>query len=331
MYIKSRNIIHFYLIVLAVLLLATSCTHESDMLSSFPEVCFESEVLPVFRNSCGIAGCHDRGGESGYILNTFDGIVNSVVPGNPDVSPSYLAIISKKGEGMMPPAQPLSQDYRTLIRLWIYQGAKNTNCATVTGGTVAPPDVYNTKACFSRDILPVLLSGCAITGCHDVASHREGYVYTTYDNTKGSVRAGNPTGSKLYQVITTTSGEGRMPPSPYARLSTAAIDSVFSWIKNGALNETCGEVCDTLSVVSFNTTLWPVIQNSCRGCHSGTSPSAGIRLESYSNVAVIAANGSLSGSIKGTAPYVKMPPSGSLTACRITQFKKWIANGYPNN
>jgi hypothetical protein len=27
----------------------------------------------------------------------------------------------------------------------------------------------------------------------------------------------------------------------------------------------------------------------------------------------------------------KMPPSGSLSACRIRQFESWISNGYPDN
>jgi hypothetical protein len=122
-----------------------------------------------------------------------------------------------------------------------------------------------------------------------------------------------------------------MPPSSYSRLSAAAVDSIFSWIKNGALNETCNVACDTVSTISYTVTLLPIIQNSCKVCHSGTSPSAGIRLETYANAAAIAANGTLMGSLKGTAPNVKMPPGSSLTTCQITQFKKWIANGYPNN
>ena len=331
MHTGRKNPIHALLIILPLFFLAVSCKHDSNMLDGFPEVCFENQVLPIFQNSCGMAGCHDTGGEAGYVLNNFDGIKNSVVAGDPEGSASYRAITSNGGEGMMPPSQPLSQENRTLIRLWIYQGANNTVCATRTDGTVQVPDFYNAKACFTRDILPVLVSGCAIVGCHDAVSHKEGYTYTSYANTIGSVRAGYPGSSKLYQVITTASGENRMPPLPYSRLTTAAIDSVFAWIKNGALNETCGELCDTVSTVGFTATLWPVIQNSCKGCHSGTSPSAGIRLENYTNVAAVAANGTLLGSLKGTPPNVKMPPGSSLTTCRITQFSKWIVAGYPNN
>lgn len=331
MQIDNRKPFQSLLILVGVTLLTLSCSHESDMLDSFAEVCFESDVLPVFQNSCGISGCHDGNEEANYILTSFDGIRNSVVAGDPDASPSYLALTLKGSEGMMPPGQPLSQTNRTLIRLWIYQGANNTVCPDITGGTGGQEVPVNPKACFTRDILPVLISSCASTGCHDVATHEAGLIYTSYANTMGSVRAGNPGESKLYKVITTTSGEDRMPPLPYAHLTSAAIDSVFSWIKNGALNEVCGEVCDTISPVTYTATLWPVIQNSCLGCHTGTSAGGGVRLDSYAAVAVTAGNGSLLGSLKGTAPYSKMPPAGSLTDCKITQFSKWIENGYLNN
>ena len=324
----SRSQFSFILLLVSIGFLNTACQHEADSLATFPEVCFQTDILPIFVNSCGMAGCHDSGrAASNYTFTNYAGILGSVVPGDPAASPSYKAITMNHGEGMMPPSQPLSKDNRTLIRLWIYQGANNTSCSTAGGIVPTPDPVVSTKACFTNDILPVLLSGCAISGCHDATSHRSGYTYTSYATTMGSVRAGSTANSKLYQVIK----NGEMPPSTYSRFTTATIDTIGAWIKRGALNETCSTACDTVSTISFNTTLWPIVQNSCRGCHSGTTPSGGIRLESYANVSTIAASGALMGALKGTAPHSLMPPGSALSVCKITQFKKWIANGYPNN
>jgi hypothetical protein len=110
----------------------TSCTHKSDI-SGLPVVCFERDILPIYTNSCAISGCHDgRGRESGRALNNYNDIVSTVVPGNPGGSSSYKAIISKWGENKMPPDQPISLDNRTLIRVWIEQGAMNTICTVAT-------------------------------------------------------------------------------------------------------------------------------------------------------------------------------------------------------
>lgn len=117
------------LITITILLLSASCSHKAD-LSGLPEVCFERDVLPVYTNSCAIAGCHDGGGrESHRAFNNYNDIVNTVTPGNPGASSSYQAIISKWGENKMPPGQPISLENRIMIRVWIEQGARHTVCA----------------------------------------------------------------------------------------------------------------------------------------------------------------------------------------------------------
>jgi len=118
------------LIILTIVSWITSCTHTAD-LTGLPEVCFERDVLPIYTNSCAIAGCHDgSGGESGRALNNYNDILSTVVPGNPDASSSYQAIIKTWGENRMPPDQPISLDNRTMIRVWIEQGATNPKCIT---------------------------------------------------------------------------------------------------------------------------------------------------------------------------------------------------------
>lgn len=155
----------------------TSCTHVANI-ANIPEVCFTGDVLPIFINNCAMTGCHDGGGrESRMTLNNYADISGSVIPGNPNGSRAYQAIIAKRSENMMPPRQPLSLADRTIIRLWIEQGAGQTTCPGSTGnggGTGGGGSNYVARACFSRDILPVLVSRCATANCHDAVSHKGG-------------------------------------------------------------------------------------------------------------------------------------------------------------
>jgi mono/diheme cytochrome c family protein len=305
-----------------------SCRHNDLFPENIPDICFEREVLPIFQNSCGITGCHDNGNrESHYDLTNFIGISHSVVAGQPYKSPSYNAIIATTGENKMPPDKPLTIENRMIIRLWIEQGARLTSCPDTTS---QPPDYVNPHSCFSRDILPILVSNCALAGCHNAATHAEGYVFEGYSTTVRAVRPGIPAESKLYEVITTLSGENRMPPSPLERLSSAEIDSIAAWIRYGALDEFCGETCDTINPVKFSATILPVVQKFCTGCHSGTAPGGGIRLENYANVSAVASGGILMNALKGNG-IPKMPPAGTLSSCKIRQFDMWINDGYPNN
>jgi hypothetical protein len=325
---KIYKISHFQwlIFVFSVFFLITSCTHNA-VLDNIPELCFDRDVLPIFQNSCAISGCHDGAGESGLLLNSYVPISNAVDPGKPYSSSVYKAIIATSGENRMPPDQPLSLDNRTIIRLWIEQGALLSICQDTTGqgsGNVNP------LACFSRDIQPVLVSRCASTGCHDAITHKEGYVFTSYTTTMTSVSPGRPNDSKLYEVIKSASGEEKMPPAGSPQLTTAEIDSIRAWISYGAFNQNCGEICDTINPVTFSGTIWPVIQTSCTGCHSGASPSGSVTLTNYTSVAATASNGSLLNSLKGNG-VTKMPLGGSFSVCRIRQFEIWINNGYLNN
>ena len=119
------------LMIITIASWISSCSHKTDI-TGLPEVCFERDVLPIYTNNCAITGCHDgKGRESGRPFNNYNNIVSTVVPGDPGASRSYQAITSKWGGNRMPPSQPISLDNRTMIRLWIEQGALNTVC-TIT-------------------------------------------------------------------------------------------------------------------------------------------------------------------------------------------------------
>lgn len=309
-----------------ILYLLTYCTHKAD-LGNIPEICFDRDVLPIFLNSCAISGCHDGTGESGLRLTSYVPISHAVEPGRPYDSEIYKAIITTSGEDKMPPDNPLSLEDRTIIRLWIEQGAGLTTCPDTTGQNNG---YFNPLACYSRDIQPVLTSRCATPYCHDVTSHIEGYVFSSYNSTLEAVVPGNPSASKLYEVIKFETGEDRMPPADKPQLTSAEIDSIAAWISYGALNQYCGETCDTINPVTFSVIIWPVMQSSCTGCHSGSAPSGGVSLTNYPEVTAAAANGSLMNSLKGIG-VTRMPPGGSFSDCRIRQFEIWVNSGYQNN
>jgi hypothetical protein len=141
------NKIYLSLALLAILTTVSwisSCTHDAKI-SDYPEICFARDVLPIFQNNCAISRCHDGGGgESGRAMNNYTDIVRTIVPGNPKASSSYKAIIATWGENKMPPSQPLSLENRTIIRLWIEQGAGLTTCPVNTGyGKDIKAGLYN--------------------------------------------------------------------------------------------------------------------------------------------------------------------------------------------
>jgi len=92
------------------------------------------------------------------------------------------------------------------------------------------------KVYFEQQVLPILVSNCAKSGCHDNASHKEGVVLTSYSSVMntGGVRAGNAGNSKLYNLINTSNSEDRMPPPPASPLTQQQKNLVYNWIQQGA-------------------------------------------------------------------------------------------------
>jgi hypothetical protein len=302
-----------------------SCRHETPDLNTYQKICFEKEVLPIFQINCG--SCHTGiGKDSNYDFNTPIGIQAAVTPGNPIKSKAYQAITTLWGESAMPPSQPLSEHDRTLIMLWIEQGAEIMNC-TDSNSQSGPP-TYG--VCFQRDIQPILNSNCAIPGCHVQSNPDLGAKFDNYSHTMKQVNPGHPQYSRLYMWVS-GSGADPMPPDTLNPLTTAQIDSIYSWISKGALNQNCAEICDSTATSTFSGIVWPIIQNNCYGCHSGSHANKGFHLENYNDVADAVLNGKLTGGLTGTQGYSIMPPSGALSSCNIYLIKKWISLKYLNN
>ena len=201
-----------------------------------------------------------------------------------------------------------------------------------------PVDPEDPEACdpnivyFENEVLPIIISSCSTIGCHGNGSAQDGIELSNYAGIMDIVEPNDPSDSELIEVITETDPDKIMPPPPNAPLSDEQINTIIAWINQGAQNNECtSTACDT-SNVTFSQTVWPVIQNKCTGCHSGGSPSGGIRLENYNDVSVVAANGKLFGSINHDAGFVPMPfNSSKLPQCEIDQIEIWINDGYPNN
>ena len=312
------------LTILPLFFLFNSCKHEGIPADQFPEVCFQSEILPIFQNSC--ASCHGESrNEAGLDFSNYAGIMKAITPGDANKSKAYQAITSTFQ--LMPPDNALPADKRTLIRLWIEQGAKETTCDTNgNSGTVKSGTLWS---CYDRDIQPILMSSCAVSGCHDAATHKEGYDFSTYTKTLNALKAGSPSTSKLYRVITASqTSEDFMPPKPYSPLSKAAIDSIYSWIKRGALNEECASPCDTTGTITYAGHVKSTIDLYCVSCHGTNSPSGGIKLLTATDVQAVAKTGKLLGAVKRLSGYSAMPPAYALSTCDVKQIELWIKQGY---
>lgn len=203
-----------------------------------------------------------------------------------------------------------------------------------TGGGGTPTEVTSCSAdtvYFVNTVQPLLNSSCAMSGCHDAITRKEGVELTSYAKimATGGVNPGNPSSSTLYKVLF-RSGSDRMPPPPYAGFTQAQKDIIYKWIAQGAKNNSCTS-CDT-AMFTYSGAIGPMMNTYCKGCHQPSSLGGGIDLSTYTAVKAQALNGKLMGSISHATGFSAMPKGGSkFSDCKITQVQKWIAAGSPNN
>lgn len=184
---------------------------------------------------------------------------------------------------------------------------------------------------FVNDILPIIISNCAKSGCHDAASRQDGVQLTDYDNivNTGKIKPGKALDSDLYEVLVDSDPDKVMPPPP-ATLTAEQKNAIKIWINQGAKNNKCSNICDT-SNVTFSGNVWPIINATCKGCHSGSGASGGVKITNYTEVKTIVDNGFLEGVLGRKGPQKPMPPGGPLEKCANDQIRIWIAEGAKNN
>jgi hypothetical protein len=200
-----------------------------------------------------------------------------------------------------------------------------------SGGGSVPCDPN--KIYFKQQVLPILISNCAMSGCHDDITRKEGVVLTSYEKvmSTGDIRPGRPNDSELYERITDNDPDDRMPRPPMSPLSQQQIQIIYQWIQQGAQNLECSSLCDENNF-TYSGTIKLLIVNKCQGCHSGSIPQGGIDLSTYEGLKAKVTDGRLWGAINHQAGFSPMPKNGTkLSDCEIAQFRKWIDAGAPNN
>lgn len=212
-------------------------------------------------------------------------------------------------------------------------GGSGTGGGTGGGGTNPPASTCSPDSVyFQQQVLPIFISNCALSGCHDAASHQDGIILTTYAGIRSEVRPGSLSNSEIWEKITESDPDDRMPPPPRNPLTQQQKDIIKNWILQGAQNNSCVNAsCDTANV-TYSTTIRNIISNKCQGCHSGSAASAGYDFSTYTGVKARINDGKLWGAVNHMPGYSAMPKNGTkLSSCELSQIKKWMDAGAPNN
>ena len=109
--------------------------------------------------------------------------------------------------------------------------------AIVFFGCKHEPVLPAQEVSFSQDIMPIIQMGCQHEGCHGDSLNPE-FPLTSYEEVmeEGDIKPGDPEDSDLYERITETDDDKRMPRPPYAPLNDRNIKLIYIWIAQGAKN-----------------------------------------------------------------------------------------------
>lgn len=192
-----------------------------------------------------------------------------------------------------------------------------TNCTS----EVATPNI-----CFQEDILPLFVSNCTQSGCHNSVDKEENLDLSNYEGIMKTIKAKHPYQSESWTQI----NSGEMPPSPYHQFTKYEKNQIKHWIKAGAPNSSKCKTCDT--TFTYKARIEPILNKWCVGCHSASDAGGGYDLSSYDKTILSIPNNKLEGSILHSAGFSAMPKNaGSLSDCDIQAIKNWLAAGHPNN
>jgi mono/diheme cytochrome c family protein len=190
-----------------------------------------------------------------------------------------------------------------------------------------PDSVY-----FKRDILPLLSSNCAYSGCHIGSNPPKGVLLDSYNAVMNTadIRPGNPSGSDLFEVITEGDPDKRMPPPPNQALSTDQIITIQTWILQGAKNLDCN-TCDTTDV-RYSIDIREIIDANCVNCHGPSVQNGGLNLSTHTALVDAILNRNLIERINSQTGFSPMPPNGNkILDCSLDKMNIWVQDGMPNN
>ena len=209
----------------------------------------------------------------------------------------------------------------------------------LNGGGTGPIDTtiiippVDTVICFESQILPLFVSSCAKSGCHDAITAEKDLVLTNYQAIMEGINANDLSDSEFLQVmLLPQSNEDAMPPAPNLPMTQEQIALITQWINQGAQNTTnCANTCDT-TLFQYTAHIKPIMSTYCNGCHQGTSPSAGVNTSTHAGLNTIAENGKLVGTINHLNGFSFMPQNQpKIDICFRTKIQKWVLAGSPNN
>nr|WP_299416335.1 hypothetical protein [uncultured Emticicia sp.] len=180
--------------------------------------------------------------------------------------------------------------------------------------------------CFDSQVLPIIYSNCAESGCHDSKTRAEGYDLSTYNGIMKGVSAGSSSKSKIY----TEMSSGKMPESP-RKMAISQIAIIKQWIDEGAKNITCGAIVIDSANPTFSKSIKPIIDTYCVGCHQTKAAQGSVILDNYTFIKNYVDNQKLWHVVNYHLGYVGMPLNQKLGNCQIEAIKKWIIAGAVNN
>lgn len=226
--ITSPNVL-----LVAMTFIFNSCRHDPVGIENLEQVCFETQVLPVFQASCAVSGCHGGGStEGGFDATNYNSIMKLVKPGDPRGSKVYQVISDPMSDELMPPDKPLSAEQRSLIMVWILQGAENTDCTGGNnGGNGETCDTTGTIS-YNTHIASIIQNNCV--GCHGASNPREGISLTNYAEVKAIAQTKRNGVSVLEGSVAHLSGFTPMPQG--GKLDECSIRKIQLWIAQGVNN-----------------------------------------------------------------------------------------------
>lgn len=177
---------------------------------------------------------------------------------------------------------------------------------------------------FFNDILPIIISRCAMAGCHNVANEENNFIaLTSFEGITEIAQDGMD--SELIDVINEDNPDEIMPRQGSLPLTSSEIDLIESWVDQGAEKNACKSCVTT---ASFANDIFPIIFSNCIGCHSAYNPSGNLLLTNHAQVSNAASR--IVSRIEGYGGI--MPPqSNGIPTCEKEQIKNWIEAGKPNN
>ena len=228
-----KKIFYILSVMLLTIVIINSCKHEPPpQITATPpppvnggtnEVCFETEILPLFQSNCAKSGCHDAiTKDKGYIFDSYANIIKKDIrPGDAENSKVYKVLFETGDKKMPRPPNPdLTAQQKALIGRWINEGAKNTvNCGTICDST---------QFRYGANVSVIISTYCL--GCHSGAAPSAGINLSTYAGVNQVAISG-----RLVGAVSHAPGYSPMPKN-VSKLTECKIAQIRKWVQAGALN-----------------------------------------------------------------------------------------------